>query len=308
MADESLSPARSNSQEEGKMGALTDFLGAGEVATALGGVVTALLDKLEHAVGWCANHDTPSRTAVNTYIEEIQNSDKDPLVKAALISNARKIVKEYCNQKNIVSIAIQSVKSDAKPENIDDDWLAQFMDKARLVSAEEFQLIWGKILANECNHPGCVPRALLEILPRMDRSDAEAFTALKSVSVELGDAISPVVVYNKLSYYEQWNITFDSIMNLQALGLVAANLGDFFEGYAVSSTMSTTANYYGKKIDLSPPNELPVGCAVYTKTGDALAKAIDATPIAGFMEEMCIPFWKKCNKMKPVFKSFEIKE
>ena len=68
MADESLSTARSNSQEEGKMGALTDFLGAGEVATALGGVVTALLDKLEHAVGWCANHDTPSRTAVNTYM------------------------------------------------------------------------------------------------------------------------------------------------------------------------------------------------------------------------------------------------
>lgn len=29
MADESLSTARSNSQEEGKMGALTDFLGAG---------------------------------------------------------------------------------------------------------------------------------------------------------------------------------------------------------------------------------------------------------------------------------------
>ena len=52
MADESLSTAGSNSQEEGKMGALTDFLGAGEVATALGGVVTALLDKLEHAVGW----------------------------------------------------------------------------------------------------------------------------------------------------------------------------------------------------------------------------------------------------------------
>ena len=97
-------------------------------------------------------------------------------------------------------------------------------------------------------------------------------------------------------------------MNLQALGLVAANLGDFFEGYVVSSTMSTTANYYGKKIDLNPPNGLPVGCAVYTKTGDALAKAIDATPIAGFMEEMCIPFWKECNKMKPIFKSFEIKE
>lgn len=53
-------------------GSIDGFLGAGEVATALGGVVTALLDKLEHAVGWCANHDTPSRTAVDTYIAEIQ--------------------------------------------------------------------------------------------------------------------------------------------------------------------------------------------------------------------------------------------
>ena len=125
------------------MGAMTDFLGAGEVVTALGGVVTALLDKLEHAVGWCVNRDTPSRTAVNTYIGEIQNSDKDPLVKAALISNSKKIIKEYCNQEDIVAIAIQSVKSDAKPENIDDDWLAQFMDKARLVSKKRISVDMG---------------------------------------------------------------------------------------------------------------------------------------------------------------------
>lgn len=88
------------------MGTLTDLLGTGEAATALGGVITALLDKLSHAVGWCANHDTPNRVAINTYIAEIQNSNIDPLIKAARISNAKKIIREYCNQENIVSIAI----------------------------------------------------------------------------------------------------------------------------------------------------------------------------------------------------------
>ena len=253
MADESLSTARSNSQEEGKMGALTDFLGAGEVATALGGVVTALLDKLEHAVGWCANHDTPSRTAVNTYIEEIQNSDKDPLVKAALISNSKKI-------------AIQSVKSDAKPENIDDDWLAQFMDKARLVSKKEFQLIWGKILANECNHPGCIPRVLLEILSRMDTLDAEVFSFLCSTTIALEDDCAPVIIYNKLEDYNFPKMTFDQLLDLEALGLISTDFGNI----------------------------------IYTKAGKALYNSIQSERISNFWEGLILPYW---NSMKDIIES-----
>ena len=119
------------------MGALTDFLGAGEVATALGGVVTALLDKLEHAVGWCANHDTPSRTAVDTYIAEIQNSDKDPLLKAALISNSKKIIREYCNQENIVSKTVIWLCRFPKNSNIEVLTGAESGKTACLVSIQE---------------------------------------------------------------------------------------------------------------------------------------------------------------------------
>jgi len=260
MADESLSTARSNSQEEGKMGALTDFLGAGEVATALGGVVTALLDKLEHAVGWCANHDTPSRTAVNTYIEEIQNSDKDPLVKAALISNSKKIIKEYCNQEDIVAIAIQSVKSDAKPENIDDDWLAQFMDKARLVSKKEFQLIWGKILANECNHPGCIPRVLLEILSRMDTLDAEVFSFLCSTTIALEDDCAPVIIYNKLEDYNFPKMTFDQLLDLEALGLISTDFVGFHGGFYMSASKENSRVCYFEKFkSVEKDEKVPVG-------------------------------------------------
>ena len=110
---------------------------------ALGEIVVNLTNKLADGIGWIANKETPKKLAENTYIQEIQKSDYDPITKAALISNAKKIIKEYCNQKSIVEMAIQSLQKEAEPEKIDEDWLEQFMDKARLVSSQEFQVIWG---------------------------------------------------------------------------------------------------------------------------------------------------------------------
>ena len=81
-------------------------------------VANNVLNKLSDAVGWVANHDTPRRIATSTYIQEIQNGNYDPLVKAALISNAKKSIKEYCNQTNVVGIALQSIKPTAKPNDV----------------------------------------------------------------------------------------------------------------------------------------------------------------------------------------------
>ena len=148
-------------------------------------VLNNLIDKLAAGVSWFATRETPNKIAVETYIDEIKKRDLDPISKAALISNARKIIKEYCNQNDIVNIAIQSLRNTAKPEDVENDWLSRFMDKARLVSSKEFQLIWGKILARECNEPGSIPMALMYTLEKMDREDAESFTALCRIAVQL---------------------------------------------------------------------------------------------------------------------------
>ena len=65
-------------------------------------VCNNFINKISDATGWIANHKTPARIAADTYIQEIQNSNYDPLTKAALISNAKKAIKEYCNQNNII--------------------------------------------------------------------------------------------------------------------------------------------------------------------------------------------------------------
>ena len=82
-------------------------------------VVNNLLDKLGTAVGWGVNRETPERIAIATYIEDIKNSDYDSLLKAALISQAKKTIKEYCNQKDVVGFAINELREGANPQKVD---------------------------------------------------------------------------------------------------------------------------------------------------------------------------------------------
>lgn len=55
--------------------------------------LTNLLSKLAESAGWIANKETPKKSAIDTYIKDIQESNFDSVLKAALISNAKKIIK-----------------------------------------------------------------------------------------------------------------------------------------------------------------------------------------------------------------------
>lgn len=266
---------------------------------ALATVPNNLTDKLASAIGWIANHDTPSRIATNTYIQEIQNSNYDPLTKAALISNAKKSIKEYCNQNNIVNIAHKSLKPTAQPENIDSDWLAQFMDKARLVTDSEFQMIWGQILAEECNTPGSIPKVLLHILEQIDKEMAEAFTRIASLSVYVIDntkvEYSPIILdFNDNEYYSDLGIDYEQLVNLHSIGLIIFNEDEssIFRTYD-HKTLPITIHYHDNELTLSDDiTEFDYGCVMYTKAGEALCKAITPKKVDGFFEDVCIPFFE----------------
>lgn len=264
----------------------------------LGEVIVNLTNKLADGIGWIANKETPKKLAVNTYINEIQEKDYDPVTKAALISNAKQIIKGYCNQNDIVEIAMQSMQSDAKPENVEDDWLAQFMDKAKFVSSQEFQWIWGKILARECNKPGSIPFALLYTLEKMDKEDAEAFTALCRISVHLKEEYTPVIIYSKFVEYKSLiEINFDKLISLNALGLIEMNIGVLSSGYVLESeTFPTTVHYFDKEYEFFEEQQIPIGNVIFTKVGQALCQSIDVDEIEGFWEAYCLPHFEKSKK------------
>lgn len=260
-----------------------------------------LLNKLSEAIGWVATHDTPTRLATSTYIQDIQNSDYDPLLKAALISKAKKSIKEYCNQQNVVKIAIQAIKSTAKPKDVDDDWLAQFMDKARLVSDAEFQIMWGHILAEECNEPGSVPKALLHIMEQMDKEMATTFLAVASVSVTFAADdnqvdCSPVIWgTNVEEYYRNLGISYDGLVNLQAVGLIETHFGMFEGNFGITcNKCPVIITYFDEEYEIKD-NEasFEVGNVIYTKAGAALCRAVKPNKINRFLEDHCIPRWEK---------------
>lgn len=262
----------------------------------LSDVANNLIDKLSNAVGWIVTHETPARIAVDTYIKEIQNSNYDTITKAALISKAKKSIKEYCNQYNIVSKAVEMLAPTAQPENVDSDWIAQFIDKTRLVSDLDFQTIWANLLTEECNVPGTIPKGLLHIVEQMDKNAANAFMKLAKISIQYIDEgkteYCPIVLMENYSdYYKSIGIALDDLIELQSLGLI--KLSDFSEYLKVCSEpviiRYNDQEYHSNK-------KFPVGEVVYTRMGDALCGAVHPEKVEDFFDKICIPLWDEYNE------------
>lgn len=275
------------------MDSLISFDGAADV-------MNNLINKLSDAIGWIATHDTPNRVAIDTYIQDIKDSNLNPATKAALISNARKTIREHRNQSEVLKIAIQSLSPAATPEKVDNDWLAQFMDKARLVSDEKFRILWGNILAEECNHPDSIPKALLHIMEQMDKNMAEAFMKVGAFSIwyeHEGRRIYTPIIYGSAleEYYRNLGINYGDLVELQSVGLIEISFGLVDASFAHTPKVAPIIVHYHDQEYTIPNNtgEFKVGNVVYTNAGEALCRTITAQKIAGFLEERCIPFWEK---------------
>ena len=73
----------------------------------------------------------------------------------------RLITEEMQRQKNMEDITVKAIphlKEDANPDDMNDDWIANFLDKGRIISDSEMQGLWGRVLAGG----GKCPRDLLK--------------------------------------------------------------------------------------------------------------------------------------------------
>ncbi len=258
-----------------------------------------IFDKLADRIGWGANKNASMKKAVDTYIEDIANSDYDPLTKAAFISQAKQTIKEYVNQNDIMQLACKSIRTDADLEKVETDWMDLFFSKAKLVPSNDFQDIWGRVLARECNEPGSIPRVLLHTLEVMDRDDAMAFMAISRITVKLDDEYAPVIPSDKLhDIMPLIGINFNNLLNLTALGLIETNF-DLFHTYVLCTEESSDkVDYFEEKYEFSGENQVQVGNVIFTKAGQALRKSIEVEPIEGFWDTYCVPYWKECEAKK----------
>ena len=188
------------------------------------------------------------------------------------------------NMESIAAKAIPHLTDDAEPDKIDDDWVSNFFDKSRIVSDEQMQELWGKILAGEGNNPGRFSRKTVNLIADLDKRDAELFTNLCRFAWRINGSYEPLVYDPQLTVYNQLGINFSSIGHLEALGLVRHSGATSFIKTNLPNTAS--AVYATTEVTLTFPsaemNQLDVGEVLFTNYGRQLLSITGVQVAEGF--------------------------
>jgi hypothetical protein len=199
--------------------------------------------------------------------------------------------KKQENMESIAGTAIRELREDAVPQRIANDWMANFFDKCRLISDQEMQALWSKVLAGEANSPGSFSKRTVNMLSSLDQRDAEAFQLLCSFSWKIGEYV-PLIFNLNSDIYDQAGLKFSAIKHLNEIGLISYQPLSEFGKPLVKGWNETS--YFGDTVLIEPEIEgraLSIGHTLFSKTGQELLSICDAKPVPDF-KELVIKRWR----------------
>ncbi len=197
------------------------------------------------------------------------------------------------NLSRILQLAQSQLTDDAKPELIGDDWFANFREKAKTCSDEEFAKLWASLLAGEVNRPGSYSQKTVNILADMDVRTAHIFAGLCKYALTTETGIELVVPKGNIGR----KVGDHGLSMLKGLGLV-----DFVEGHDLQ--LYTSKNLLGYDGGLLEVRNDSSSTRVRVNTG-----SVHLTPFGIQLAELCLPigdqedsvsdivaFWESADK------------
>ena len=256
-------------------GALINFDGLSKVGNAL-------IEKISDAIGGLAKPWQMVRVAkAEAQVEMIRSQAKIAISETEERAILRMVREEGKRQENIESItakAIPELSPEAKPETLENDWLVYFFDRCRLVSDDEMQTIWSKILAGEANKPKSFSRRTVDLVATLDKADAELFTNFCTFLWTASGSVPMIFDVND-QIFKNFGINFMSLTHLDDIGLISfSNIMTFSR---LSLPRRAMLSYYGQHVIIEFPddqNNLGTGHALLTRAGQELANICSSTP------------------------------
>ena len=200
----------------------------------------------------------------------------------------RRLEEDVRHQKNIEDIidkAEPHLNENANPKNMEDDWIANFFDKCRIVSDSDMQSLWARVLAGEANAPGTYSKRTVNFVSELDKNDAHLFTKLCGFCWNIG-YIVPLVFNFDAEIYNKNGIDFDALRHLEGIGLIQWVPSGHFGEDKLSRIIN--ACYYDKslRLDVSSGHYhyLEIGKILLTKIGEELAPICGSHPVESFYE------------------------
>jgi Protein of unknown function (DUF2806) len=265
----------------------TSLINLGELSKP----ATVLIEKISEATGGIFKPWQIRRVAqAEADAEIIKANAKIEITDLQERALYRFILEEGKKQRNIESItskALSQVQDTSTPQNMEDDWILNFFDKCRLISDEEMQVLWSKILSGEANSPGTFSKRTISFLSSMDKSDALLFQSLCNFGLHfIPDDIVPLVFDTQSPVYMNHGIDFVSLKHLDEIGLISF---DTFGSYKrMHVPQKILADYFGRQITIQfenqMENELNVGHVMLSKAGQELVRICGAHSITDFLD------------------------
>ena len=203
------------------------------------------------------------------------------------------------NMERITEKALPQLEEKSDPSQMEDDWVTNFFDKSRIVSDNEMQDIWAKVLAGEANAPGTYSKRTVNFLGDLDKTDAELFQNLCSFGWIVG-AFTPLIFDSKAEIYNKKGINFASLTHLDSIGLIQFQ---HLSGFLRTELPKTfVVLYCGKPLVLEMPqeekNSLSIGKILLTKLGQELATVCSAPVVDGLVEYVSVQWKEFLPKLK----------
>lgn len=206
--------------------------------------------------------------------------------------------KKQANIEQITSQALPLLEQNSKPEAIENDWITNFFDKCRIVSDQEMQFLWSRVLSGEANAPGSYSKRTVNFISDLDKSDALLFSKLCGYGWMIGNIV-PIIYDVQHEIYNKNGINFNSLIHLESIGLIQFNSLSGFKRLKLPKKFSVF--YYSESIECEMPkdsdNSLEIGKVMLTKIGQELAPISGSQPVSGFREYI-LEIWKSKNYLK----------
>ena len=211
---------------------------------------------------------------------------------------ASKVVKEQINLDEIGMHAANNLRNEQFDEKskettaeINDDWLNEFENYAKLKSSDEMKMVFGKILSGEIMQPGAFSIRTVRLISQLDNKAAQLFQILcsQAISINIGTHIIDARVAslggnaasNALSNY---GLSFGNLNILQEYGLIISDYNSWMK-YAPcianeKNQVSAFLNFNGTDYGLIPTDKekydktLKISGVALTKSGKELLNII----------------------------------
>lgn len=250
---------------------------------------TVLIEKVSNAVGVLYEPRRIKKKAeAEAEAEKIKAIASIELSEIQQRGIERLINQEARKQENIESITAQAIKelpSNAKTEDLEEDWIAHFFDRCEKVSDKEMQSLWSSLLAGEATNPGTYSKRTVDFVASMDKKDAELFTKFCQFTWIIGEPTAFIFEASD-EIYNKNGIDFTELKHLDSIGLISF---ESVSGYRrLGFGKQTLIFYFGTptliEFTNEKDNEIKIGKAIFTQAGKELVSICGAKRNQDFYE------------------------